>query len=123
MVNLHELLGADPRSDKAALKAAFRKAAKAAHPDVHPDDNDASWRFRRAVRVHEILSDDELRAAYDHVVAFERRSAVSGKRGMLDAILGRIVVDSIAALVLAIALFRAYLLAMYLVPMPVAPAP
>jgi tetratricopeptide (TPR) repeat protein len=119
MVNLYELLGADSRSDKAGLKAAFRKAAKAAHPDVRPDDEDASWRFRQIVRAHEILSDDELRAAYDHVVTFEQRIAVTRKRTMLDDILGRIVVDSVAVLVLATALFGAYLMAMYIVRVPV----
>ncbi len=119
MVNLYELLGADQRSDTAGLKAAYRKAAKAAHPDVCPDDEDASWRFRQIVRAHEILSDDELRAAYDHVVAYEQRIAVTRKRTMLDDILGRIIVNSVAVLVLAIALFGAYLMAMYIVRVPV----
>jgi curved DNA-binding protein CbpA len=69
MTTLYELLGALPHDDAEGLRAAFRKAAKAAHPDTNPDDPEASQRFRQLVRAHDILSDDEQRAAYDQLLA------------------------------------------------------
>ena len=122
MFTLYDLLGADPADDKESLKEAFRKAAKATHPDVHPDDADAPWRFRQIVRAHEILSDDELRAAYDHLLAFERRIGETRKRATLDNILTKIVSDAVAMVVLAIALFGGYVLSVYLARTPVAAA-
>ena len=65
MTTLYELLGALPDDDAEGLRSAFRKAAKTAHPDTNPDDPDASLRFRQLIRAHDILSDDEQRAAYD----------------------------------------------------------
>jgi tetratricopeptide (TPR) repeat protein len=124
MFTLYDLLDADPEADKAALKEAFRKAAKISHPDVCPDDAEAPWRFRQIVRAHEILSDDELRAAYDHVVAFEQRMIEQDKprRPILDNVLAKIVSSTIAAAVAGIALFSGYALSAYLSEVPVAAA-
>jgi curved DNA-binding protein CbpA len=122
MFTLYDLLDADPKADKERLKEAFRKAAKVSHPDVCPDDGDAPWRFRQIVRAHEILSDDELRAAYDHVVAFERRMQESAPPPLLNSILAKIVSGVVTAAVVAIALFGGYALSAYLAEAPVAVA-
>lgn len=122
MFTLYDLLDADPKADKERLKEAFRTAAKASHPDVCPDDADAPWRFRQIVRAHEILSDDELRAAYDHVVAFERRMQEAAPPPILNSILAKIVSGVVTAAVVAVALFSGYALSAYLAEAPVAVA-
>ncbi len=118
MFTLYDLLDADPKADKARLKEAFRKAAKASHPDVCPDDDDAPWRFRQIVRAHEILSDDELRAAYDHVVAFERRMLQERRSGLLDNLLTKIMSGAATAAVVAIIVFGGYALSAHLAEAP-----
>jgi tetratricopeptide (TPR) repeat protein len=121
MFTLYDLLEADPKADKARLKEAYRKAAKASHPDVCPDDSDAPWRFRQIVRAHEILSDDELRAAYDHVVAFERR--MQQERGrFLDNVLAKIASGALTAAVVAFIVFGGYALSAHLAEAPIAVA-
>ena len=65
MPTLYEILDALPDDDADDLRAAFRRAAKANHPDSNPGDPDAAQRFRRIVRAHLILSDEQQRAAYD----------------------------------------------------------
>src|SRR5256885_7844087 len=69
MGTLYDLLGALPDDNAEGLRTAFRKAAKATHPDLNPDNPEAALRFRQLVRAHDILSDDEQRAAYDQLLA------------------------------------------------------
>src|SRR5579863_10068606 len=68
MVTLYELLGALPRDDAEELRVAFRKAVKGSHPDLRPGDPDAGMKFRQIVRANHILSDNDQRAAYDHLL-------------------------------------------------------
>jgi tetratricopeptide (TPR) repeat protein len=68
METLYDLLGALPRDDADELRTAFRRAVKGAHPDIHPGDPDAGLKFRQIVRANDILSDQEQRAAYDHLL-------------------------------------------------------
>jgi curved DNA-binding protein CbpA len=112
MFTLYDLLDAEPKADKARLKAAFRKAAKATHPDVCPDDADAAWRFRQIGRAYEILTDDELRAAYDHVVAFEQRRRDDAS--ILDSMLAKIMSGAVTAAVVASIVFGGYALSAHL---------
>jgi curved DNA-binding protein CbpA len=123
MVTLYDLLGADPKGDKESLKACFRKAVKATHPDIHPGDPDAPSRVNQVVRAHAILSDAELRAAYDHLLAFERRHGANSRRTMLASIGRKIVSDAAAVVVLATVLFGGYMLFTHLAGAPVAAKP
>jgi tetratricopeptide (TPR) repeat protein len=68
METLYDLLGALPRDDAEDLRAAFRRAVKGAHPDLNPGDPDAAEKFREIVRANEILTDEDQRAAYDHLL-------------------------------------------------------
>ncbi|MBV8925571.1 MAG: DnaJ domain-containing protein [Bradyrhizobium sp.] len=68
METLYDLLGALPRDDAEELRAAFRRAVKGAHPDLNPGDPDAGQKFREIVRANEILTDEDQRAAYDHLL-------------------------------------------------------
>jgi len=73
MGTLYDLLGALPDDDAEGLRTAFRRAAKATHPDLNPDNPEAALRFRQLVRAHEILSDEEQRAAYDQLLTIATR--------------------------------------------------
>lgn len=68
METLYDLLGALPNDDAEELRTAFRRAVKGSHPDINPGDPDAALKFRQIVRANEILSDEEQRAAYDHLL-------------------------------------------------------
>jgi curved DNA-binding protein CbpA len=68
METLYDLLGALPRDDAEELRAAFRRAVKGAHPDLNPGDPEAGVKFREIVRANEILTDEDQRAAYDHLL-------------------------------------------------------
>ena len=68
MKTLYDLLGALPNDGAEGLRTAFRRAVKGAHPDIHPGDPDAALKFRQIVRANDILTDDEQRAAYDHLL-------------------------------------------------------
>ena len=84
---LYDLLGARPNDDAENLKVAFRKAAKGAHPDINPGDPDAALKFRQIVRANEILSDEEQRAAYDHLLNLARlEQEAASKRATAEAI-------------------------------------
>jgi hypothetical protein len=71
MKTLYDLLGARPDDDVERLKIAFRKAAKASHPDLHAGDPDASVRFRQIVAAYDVLRNEEQRATYDRLLAFQ----------------------------------------------------
>ena len=73
METLYDLLGALPRDDAEELRTAFRRAVKGAHPDLNPGDPDAGQKFREIVRANEILTDEEQRAAYDHLLVLAQK--------------------------------------------------
>ena len=72
MSTLYDLLGALPDDNAEGLRTAFRKAVKGTHPDINPGDPDAALKFREIVRANEILSDEEQRGAYDHLLHLAR---------------------------------------------------
>jgi curved DNA-binding protein CbpA len=84
MGTLYDLLGALPDDDAEGLRTAFRKAAKATHPDLNPDNPEAALRFRQLVRAHEILSDEQQRAAYDQLLAIATRPPPSKSKPVYE---------------------------------------
>jgi curved DNA-binding protein CbpA len=72
MSTLYDLLGALPDDNAEGLRSAFRKAVKGTHPDINPGDPDAALKFREIVRANEILSDEDQRGAYDHLLNLAR---------------------------------------------------
>ena len=52
-------------ASEAEIKTAFRRLAAIHHPDKNPNDPDASVRFKEANLAHQILSDQDKRAAFD----------------------------------------------------------
>jgi molecular chaperone DnaJ len=61
----YEVLGIDRRASEAEIKAAFRRLAALHHPDKNPGDPEAGARFKEANLAHQILSDQDKRAAFD----------------------------------------------------------
>ena len=109
MTTLYELLGALPDDDAEGLRSAFRKAAKTAHPDTNPDDPDASLRFRQLIRAHDILSDDEQRAAYDQLLALALQAPGSkSKRTIIYETIHKVASNIIAATVISGVLVGSY---------------
>ena len=64
--NYYEVLGIDKEADPEAIKRAYRKLAMEHHPDRNQGDASAEEKFKEAAEAHEVLSDPEKRAQYDH---------------------------------------------------------
>jgi tetratricopeptide (TPR) repeat protein len=119
---LYELLEALPEDNADGLRAAFRKAVKAHHPDNNPDDPDAAQRFRRVVRAHAILSDDQQRATYDAcLVNAQQQRAQSSKRNIFSG-LRRLAPDVVSSVMIAVMSIGAFLLVEKVSTMRIAPA-
>ncbi len=63
--DFYEILGVGRNASQTELKKAFRKLAMKYHPDRNPDDKAAEEKFKEAKEAHDILSDEQKRAAYD----------------------------------------------------------
>lgn len=61
----YEVLGVGREATEVEIKVAFRRLAAIHHPDKNPGDPDAATRFKEANLAHQILSDQDKRAAYD----------------------------------------------------------
>ena len=112
MKTLYELLGALPDDDAERLRAAFRKVAKATHPDNNPGDPDAAHRFRRIVRAHDILGDEQLRAAYDWLLAGAQQKRYP-KRNRFASSIRHLIPNAIAGGVISFVSIGAFLLFEY----------
>lgn len=62
--DFYDVLGVDRGATKDELKRAYRQMARQYHPDVN-NESDAEERFKEIQRAYEVLSDDQMRAAYD----------------------------------------------------------
>lgn len=122
MPTLYELLEALADDDADGIRAAFRKAAKAHHPDNNPGDPNAAQRFRRIVRAHAILSDDEQRATYDAcLVKAQQQQAQNSRRNILSEF-RRLAPDVVSSTVIALISIGAFLLVEKVSTMRAAPA-
>jgi len=83
--DLYEILGVARDASDADLKKAFRGLAMKYHPDRNPGNDEAEQKFKEINLAHEILKDDEKRAAYDRYghAAFEN-SGTGGRAGGSD---------------------------------------
>ncbi|KAF1942185.1 DnaJ-domain-containing protein [Clathrospora elynae] len=61
----YDALGVTPTATELEIKKAYRKLAIKLHPDKNPGDETAHAKFQEIGEAYQILSDDQLRAAYD----------------------------------------------------------
>lgn len=62
--DFYDVLGVDRGANKDQIKKAYRVKARQYHPDVNKEP-DAEEKFKEIQRAYEVLSDDQLKAAYD----------------------------------------------------------
>jgi curved DNA-binding protein CbpA len=121
MKTLYDLLGALPGDDAGGLRAAFRQAVKGAHPDINPGDPEAARKFREIVRANEILSDEEQRAAYDHLLDFARLEQESASKMAIAAAVHRFSSYTLALCSVSALTIAGYLLLIHISAASVAP--
>jgi molecular chaperone DnaJ len=70
-------LGVDRSASADEIKRSFRKLAMQYHPDRNPGNKDAEQKFKDLNEAHDVLKDDQKRAAYDRFghAAFEQGGA------------------------------------------------
>jgi curved DNA-binding protein CbpA len=114
MSTLYDLLGALPDDSAEGLRTAFRKAVKGAHPDINAGDPDAALKFREIVRANEILSDEEQRSAYDHLLDLARLEQESASKHALAARIHKFASATMAVASVMVVAIGGYLLFMHI---------
>ena len=61
----YDALGIPPTASELEIKKAYRKLAITTHPDKNPGDESAHARFQAVGEAYQVLSNKDLRAAYD----------------------------------------------------------
>ena len=61
----YDLLSLPPTATNEEIKKAYYKQARVCHPDRNPDDAEAHAKFQALSQAYQVLSNDQLRAAYD----------------------------------------------------------
>ena len=61
----YDALGVKPDASELEIKKAYRKLAITTHPDKNPGDESAHARFQAIGEAYQVLSEPQLRAAYD----------------------------------------------------------
>jgi len=74
----YAVLELEKSASKADIKKAFKRKAMKFHPDRNPDSKEAEEKFKEAKEAHDILADDQKRAAYDQF----GHAGVDGSAGM-----------------------------------------
>ncbi|KAI0396469.1 DnaJ domain-containing protein [Xylariaceae sp. FL0594] len=76
----YDVLGVKPTATEIEIKKAYRKLAIVHHPDKNPNDPSAHEKFQDIGEAYQVLSDKDLRAAYDK---YGKESAKPGE-GFVD---------------------------------------
>ncbi|MGI9527857.1 MAG: J domain-containing protein [Weeksellaceae bacterium] len=76
MINFYDILGIGRDADISEIKGAYRKLSKKFHPDLNPNDSYFERMFLRIQEAYEILSNDEKREVYNHLLDQEFNQTV-----------------------------------------------
>ncbi len=82
--NHYATLGLDRRCTLTQIRAAYRALAKQHHPDVNPNSPAASARTQELNAAYEILSDSDLRAAYDRELDAPKKSSAPAREAKIQ---------------------------------------
>jgi curved DNA-binding protein len=82
--NHYATLGLDRRCTLAQIRAAYRALAKQHHPDVNLSSAAAVARTQELNAAHEILSDPDLRAAYDRELDAPKKSSAPARAAKIQ---------------------------------------
>ncbi|XP_021743937.1 chaperone protein dnaJ GFA2, mitochondrial-like [Chenopodium quinoa] len=63
----YDILGVSKNATQSEIKKAFYGLAKKYHPDMNKDDPNADKKFQEINKAHEVLKDEQERAAYDQM--------------------------------------------------------
>ncbi len=74
----YTVLELEKSASKVEIKKAFKRKAMKFHPDRNPDSKEAEDKFKEAKEAHDILTNDQKRAAYDQF----GHAGVDGSAGM-----------------------------------------
>ncbi|MES2607412.1 MAG: molecular chaperone DnaJ [Pseudomonadota bacterium] len=79
----YDILGIQKGASADELKKAYRKQAMKYHPDKNPGDKTAESKFKEVNEAHEVLKDEQKRAAYDRFghAAFQQGAGQGGGQG------------------------------------------
>ncbi len=82
--NHYATLGLDRRCTPAQIRAAYRALAKQFHPDVNPHSPAAIARTQQLNAAREILSDPDLRTAYDRELGAPKKSSAPARAAKIQ---------------------------------------
>ena len=80
LMNHYLLLGLQPDADAGQIKTAYRSMAKRFHPDTNQGSEAAAELFRQLNEAYRVLTDRELRTAYDAKLFAAEQAAQLRKR-------------------------------------------
>lgn len=63
--DLYKVLGVERSASQKDIQSAWRRLARRYHPDITGGDAEAEQRFKEVNAAHDVLGDDQKRAAYD----------------------------------------------------------